>query len=226
MKAMILAAGRGERLRPITDVIPKPLVKVGSFPLIVHHIKKLSGAGIRDIVINTAWLGHCLTEELGDGSSFGVSISWSHEIPGGLETAGGIRHALPLLGDSPFLVINGDTYIDGDFRQFMDKDLGSRAAHLWLTENPSHHPQGDFSLEGNLVRSEPCFTFSGAALYNPEYIQPLPDERKPLKPVLLSWMEKNLVTGELLSGKWFDVGSAERLQETRNYVLETEKQRK
>ncbi len=222
MKAMILAAGRGERLRPITDTVPKPLVKVGSQPLIVHHIKKLAVAGIKEIVINTAWLGKCLSDALGNGVDLGVSISWSHEIPGGLETAGGIRHALHLLGNEPFLVVNGDTYIDGDYHQFTSKKINKLAAHLWLTENPLHHPQGDFSVIDGLVTSKPCYTFSGAALYNPEYIKELPDERLPLKPVLLSWMEKGLVSGDILCGKWFDVGTIERLKETNEYVVALE----
>lgn len=218
MRAMILAAGRGERLRPITDTIPKPLVQVGNDPLIVHHIKKLRAIGIKDIVINTAWLGSKLVDKLADGSNYDVSIHWSHEVEGGLETAGGIRHALNLLGDDPFLVVNGDTYIDGNYNQFLNIDIENRAAHLWLVTNPSHHPNGDFSIETGFVKPIPNFTFSGAAIYNPNFFKVVPDSRYPLKPLLLSWMDNNLVTGQLLNGKWFDVGTIERLQEVNEYV--------
>ncbi len=218
--AMILAAGRGERLRPITDVIPKPLVEVGGMPLILHHIHKLRVCGIRRIVINTAWLGHKLVEALNDGSSLGVEILWSHEPPGGLETAGGLRQALPLLGDEPFLVVNGDTYIDGNYQHLVEYKLSDLAAHLWLTANPSHHPQGDFSIRDGMVFSQPGLTFSGAAIYHPKFIAQIEPGRSPLKPWLLGWMDQNLISGSVLDGKWFDVGTVERLQEVNDYVRE------
>lgn len=217
-KVMILAAGRGERLRPITDSIPKPLVEVGGIPLIVHHINKLRDAGITDIVVNTAWLGEKLVEALGDGSSFGVSLKWSHEIPGGLETAGGLRQALPLLGSEPFLVLNGDTYIDADYREFRVPESWNFAAHLWLTANPSHHPDGDFSLENGMVRNTPACTFTGVAVYNPEYIAEIPKGRCALKPWFTEWISRGLITGEMLSGSWFDVGTAQRLEEVNAYI--------
>jgi MurNAc alpha-1-phosphate uridylyltransferase len=212
-KAMILAAGRGERLRPITDSIPKPLVEVGGVPLIVHHINKLSNSGIKDIVINTAWLGEKLVEVLGDGSSYGVSIAWSHEMPGGLETAGGLRKALPLLGSDPFLVVNGDTYIDADYSAFRVDESWNLAVHMWLTENPPHHPHGDFSLNGGMIASSPAYTFTGIAVYSPDYIAEIPEERCALKPWFENWIKRDLISGELLRGTWFDVGTVQRLEE-------------
>lgn len=218
-KAMILAAGRGERLRPITDSIPKPLVDVGGASLVAHHICRLAAAGIKDIVINTAWLGEKLEEAVKDGSDFGVCVSWSREPAGGLETAGGLRRALALLGDEPFLVVNGDTYMDADYGAFDVPEGWKLAAHLWLVANPKHHPQGDFSLENGLVRPMPRYTFSGAAVYNPEHVARIPDARGPLKPWFERWMEQDLVSGQLLSGAWFDVGTVQRLEETRTYAL-------
>ena len=162
MKCMILAAGRGERLRPITDRIPKPLVEAGGRPLIVHHLEKLRSCGISDIVINTAWLGEKLEEYLGNGESFGVNISWSRELPGGLETAGGLRHALHLLGTEPFLVVNGDTFIDADYSLFASHRLGAMKAHLWFVEKAAHNPQGDFDLQDGMVTTDRHYTFSGA----------------------------------------------------------------
>ena len=179
---MILAAGRGERLRPITDRIPKPLVEAGGRPLIVHHLEKLRSCGISDIVINTAWLGEKLEEYLGNGESFGVNISWSRELPGGLETAGGLRHALHLLGTEPFLVVNGDTFIDADYSLFASHRLGAMKAHLWFVEKAAHNPQGDFDLQDGMVTTDRHYTFSGAAVYDPAAILEIPDERQPLKP--------------------------------------------
>ena len=167
---MILAAGRGERLRPITDRIPKPLVEAGGRPLIVHHLEKLRSCGISDIVINTAWLGEKLEEYLGNGESFGVNISWSRELPGGLETAGGLRHALHLLGTEPFLT------------------------------------------------TDRHYTFSGAAVYDPAAILEIPDERQPLKPWFEKWIGERKVSGELLQGRWFDVGTVQRLREVDEYA--------
>lgn len=216
--AMILAAGRGERLRPLTDSIPKPLVEVGGEPLICRHIRLLREAGIRTVVINTAWLGEKLEEALGDGSAFGVAIRWSREIPGGLETAGGLRQALPLLGDRPFLAVNGDTFMDLDYRLFTAEDPRRGGAHLWLIPNPPHHPGGDFSLEGMRLLGAPGLTFSGAAVYSPSLIARIPEERLPLKPWILRWIAEGAATGELLPGAWFDVGTMERLAQVREYA--------
>ena len=145
MKAMILAAGLGNRMRPLTLHTPKPLLEVGGKPLIVWHIEKLAAIGVTEIVINTAWLGEKLAQALGDGSQFGVKILWSHEGEG-LETAGGIIHALPLLGNQPFILLNGDVWTTMDFAPLLDVDLNDNLAHLVLVENPEQHPEGDFTL--------------------------------------------------------------------------------
>ncbi len=153
MKAMILAAGRGERMRPLTDRTPKPLLKAGGEALIVHHLRRLHAAGFRDIVINHAWLGRQIEDALGDGAAWGVNIAYSPENEGGLETAGGIATALPLLGNQPFLVVNGDVFTDIDFQAAAERAAAlaerSLLAHLWLVPNPPHHPAGDFALDNS-----------------------------------------------------------------------------
>jgi len=211
MKAMILAAGRGERMRPLTDSLPKPLLAAGGKPLIVHHIEKLKHAGISELVINHAWLGHKLVEALGDGSAFGVSIRWSAE-ESALETAGGIVQALPLLGSDPFLVINGDTWIDADYATLVRQPLGSDLAHLWLVPNPPQHPNGDFSLQAGRVQDAPALTFSGVGLYHPAAFAELPSGARKLAPLLRDWMAQGRVGGSLLAGEWRDIGTVERLR--------------
>ena len=230
MKAMILAAGRGERMRPLTDLLPKPLLAVGGKPLIVHHIEKLKHAGVTELVINHAWLGHKLVEALGDGSRFGVSIQWSAE-ESALETAGGIVQALPLLGDAPFLVINGDTWIDMDYGvltdALMQQPLGGDLARLWLVPNPPQHPRGDFSLPAGRVQDLPAeapggetehpglavFTFSGVGIYHPAAFANLSPGARKLAPLLRDWMAQDRVAGSLLAGEWRDIGTVERLRE-------------
>ncbi|WP_421168874.1 N-acetylmuramate alpha-1-phosphate uridylyltransferase MurU [Aeromonas dhakensis] len=211
MKAMILAAGRGERMRPLTDSLPKPLLAVGDKPLIVHHIEKLKAAGVTDLVINHAWLGHKLVEALGDGRAFGVSIHWSAE-ESALETAGGIIQALPLLGSDPFLVINGDTWLDLDYRTLVSQPLGDQLAHLWLVPNPPQHPAGDFALEAGKVVDTPALTFSGVGLYDPAAFAGLAAGARKLAPLLREWMAQGRVGGSLLAGEWRDIGTVERLQ--------------
>ncbi|MGS3182585.1 N-acetylmuramate alpha-1-phosphate uridylyltransferase MurU [Aeromonas taiwanensis] len=211
MKAMILAAGRGERMRPLTDSLPKPLLAAGGKPLIVHHIEKLKRAGIRELVINHAWLGHKLVEALGDGSAFGVSIRWSAE-ESALETAGGIVQALPLLGSDPFLVINGDTWIDADYATLVSQPLGGDLVHLWLVPNPPQHPDGDFSLQAGRVQDAPALTFSGVGLYHPAAFADLPSGARKLAPLLRDWMAQGRVGGSLLAGEWRDIGTVERLR--------------
>lgn len=211
MKAMILAAGRGERMRPLTDSLPKPLLAAGGKPLIVHHIEKLKRAGISELVINHAWLGHKLVAALGDGSAFGVSIRWSAE-ESALETAGGIVQALPLLGSDPFLVINGDTWIDADYATLVSQPLGSDLAHLWLVPNPPQHPNGDFSLQAGRVQDAPALTFSGVGLYHPAAFAELPSGARKLAPLLRDWMAQGRVGGSLLAGEWRDIGTVERLR--------------
>lgn len=212
MKAMILAAGRGERMRPLTDLLPKPLLAVGGKPLIVHHIEKLKAAGVTELVINHAWLGHKLVETLGNGSAFGVTIHWSAE-ESALETAGGIIQALPLLGDEPFLVINGDTWLDLDYRSLVELSLGENLAHLWLAPNPPQHPAGDFALQDGKVVDTPAFTFSGVGLYRPAAFAGLPAGARKLAPLLREWMAQGLVGGCLLAGEWRDIGTVDRLRE-------------
>ncbi|OEC55449.1 MULTISPECIES: N-acetylmuramate alpha-1-phosphate uridylyltransferase MurU [unclassified Aeromonas] len=212
MKAMILAAGRGERMRPLTDLLPKPLLAVGGKPLIVHHIEKLKSAGVTELVINHAWLGHKLVESLGDGSALGVTIHWSAE-ESALETAGGIVQALPLLGSDPFLVINGDTWLDLDYHTLVSQPLGNDLAHLWLVPNPPQHPSGDFALQGGRVMDTPAFTFSGVGLYDPAAFAGLAGGARKLAPLLRDWMAQGRVGGSLLAGEWRDIGTVDRLHE-------------
>lgn len=219
MKAMILAAGRGERMRPLTDSLPKPLLAVGGKPLIVHHIEKLAAAGVTTLVINHAWLGHKLVEALGDGSAFGVQIHWSAEASA-LETAGGIVQALPLLGPAPFLVINGDTWLDLlDYRTLVTQPLGEDLAHLWLVPNPPQHPDGDFSLNAGRVQDAPAFTFSGVGLYDPAAFADLSPGARKLAPLLRDWMAQGRVGGSLLAGEWRDIGTVSRLRELDDQLL-------
>ncbi|RQM55816.1 N-acetylmuramate alpha-1-phosphate uridylyltransferase MurU [Aeromonas caviae] len=218
MKAMILAAGRGERMRPLTDLLPKPLLAAGGKPLIVHHIEKLAAAGVTQLVINHAWLGHKLVAALGDGSALGVSIHWSAE-ESALETAGGIVQALPLLGREPFLVINGDTWLDLDYRALVNQPLGDDLAHLWLVPNPPQHPQGDFSLQAGRVLDTPALTFSGVGLYHPAAFAGLPCGARKLAPLLRDWMAQGRVGGSLLAGEWRDIGTVDRLRELDEKLL-------
>ena len=216
MKAMILAAGLGNRMRPLTLTTPKPLLMVGGKPLIVWHIEALKAAGIQDIVINTAWLGHKLHEALGDGSAFGVNIFWSDENEP-LETAGGIQQALPLLGKEPFLLVNGDIWLRYDFSRLVSKDLGKHLAHLLLVDNPPQHPNGDFAFkrEGQswiLPQGAEKYTFAGVSVLSPQLFADLPAGKAPLAPLLRQAITEQLVTGEYHTGAWVDVGTPERLQ--------------
>ena len=219
MKAMILAAGRGERLRPITDTIPKPLVKVGDITLLEWHIKKLKKAGITDILINSAYLHDKIVSYIGDGSLYGVKVTHSVEGDSGLETAGGIINALPFFGKDEFLVVNGDTFVDADYKDLLRPLKDGKVCQLYLTDNPPHNLKGDFSLDesGSCFRGE-GYTFSGAAIYRPEAFMGMAVEKKPLLPLFIEWSEKNLMTGSKLDGRWFDVGTIERLNDVNDYV--------
>ena len=220
MIAMILAAGRGERMRPLTDRTPKPLLIAGGKPLIVWHIENLVRAGIREIVINHAHLGHQIEEALGDGRRFGAEIRYSAE-ESALETAGGIANALPLLGCSPFAVVNGDIYCDYDFSRLQEAagNLSARndAAHLVLVDNPVHHPKGDFCLQadriipsGNQLQAQ--LTFSGIGLYSPALFCGIQRGSKvSLAPLLREQIALGKVSGEHHRGIWVDVGTPERL---------------
>jgi len=214
MKAMILAAGRGERMRPLTDHTPKPLLQAGGKPLIVWHIERLAQAGFRELVINHAHLGRQIEEALGRGERWGVRISYSDEGEA-LETAGGIANALPLLGDRPFLVVNGDVYTDYDFQRLRSQPMEGVAAHLVLVDNPPQHPAGDFGLaDGKLVeQGEERLTFSGIGVYRPEFFASVaPGARAKLAPLLFAALASGQITAEHYRGVWVDVGTPERLQ--------------
>jgi MurNAc alpha-1-phosphate uridylyltransferase len=217
---MILAAGRGERMRPLTDHTPKPLLQVGDKPLIVWHIERLARAGITRLVINHAHLGEQIESALGDGSRFGVSIHYSPERPAALETAGGIAHALHLLGSTPFAVINGDIWCDYDFTHLPALATAMQnngdQAHLILVNNPEHNPEGDFSLHDGRVLNPPplsgAYTFSGIGLYQPELFAHIPHGTKaPLAPLLREQIALGKVSGEHHGGRWIDVGTPQRL---------------
>ncbi len=214
MKAMILAAGRGERMRPLTDTLPKPLLEVHDKPLIVWHLEKLSQAGFEDIIINIAHLGYKIPETLGDGSAWGVNIVYSDEQKSGaLESAGGIVKALPFLGNEPFLVLNGDIFCDYNFNA--NFDLGSNLAHLILVPNPQHNKNGDFGLKNACVLNDDKikYTFSGIGYYNPKLFKDLDVTKSALAPLLRREIENKNISGELFSDVWHDIGTPQRLKE-------------
>jgi len=210
-KVMILAAGRGERMRPLSDRIPKPLLPVAGKPLLVHLIESLARAGLRDLVVNYAHLGRQIADYLGDGGQWGVRIAYSPEPAGGLETGGGIYQALPLLDSDPFTVVNGDIWTDYPFTN-LPKTLDG-LAHLVLVDNPPHHPQGDFCLQDGRIGADgaPRQTFSGIGVYSRRLFEQCAPGRFPLAPVLRAAMERGQVSGEHYKGRWRDVGTPERL---------------
>ena len=212
MKAMILAAGRGERMRPLTDTTPKPLLEVRGKALIVRLIESLVHAGIREMVINHAHLGNSIETALADGRRFDSAILYSREAEA-LGTAGGITLALPLLGEGPFIVVNGDIFCDFDFSALVARTLGKHLAHLVLVANPPHHPEGDFSLDGARVveARKPKWTFSGMGIYRPELFESIrPGSKGQLAPLLRAAMARKQVSGEIHRGVWHDVGTPER----------------
>ena len=214
MKAMILAAGRGVRMRPLTDASPKSLLAVGGKPLIAWQLEKLARAGFSEIVVNHAYLGDMIEAALGDGSRFGLSIRYSPEREA-LETAGGIALALPLLGAGPFLVVNADIYSDYDFSALARLDLQDRLAHLVLVCNPPQHPRGDFALAAGRVRDAGArlLTFSGIGVYAPRLFGGIaPGAKVPLAPLLRKAMAAERVSGEHYRGRWHDIGTPERLR--------------
>lgn len=242
---MILAAGRGERMKPLTDVTPKPLLKVAGKPLIEYHLMQLAKLGVFDVVINHAWLGEQIPQTLGDGKRFGLNIRYSDESSGALETAGGIINALPLLcealssdsSNEPFLVINGDVFICPHLTN-LPTLAADKLAHLWLVENPSHNLKGDFSLQGQQVVNlmdksnatdasgavcDESFTFSGIAMYRPEFFANHQVEKLPLAPMLRKAIEQGKVSGELLASRWTDVGTPQRLEQLNQQQLQIQK---
>ena len=227
-RALLLAAGRGERLRPLTDTTPKPLLEVRGRALIEHHVRRLADAGIRELVVNLAWHGEQIRARLGDGARHGVSIAYSDEGEA-LETAGGIVHARALLGDAPFAVVNADVWTDYPFKRLALPE--GRLAHLVLVPNPEHNPGGDFTLDRGEVRnpghrgsgaprrdlpeSSTTLTFSGIAVYSPALFATLAPGKRPLAPLLRAACDRGEVSGESFNGDWCDVGTPERLESLR-----------
>jgi len=218
MKAMILAAGLGNRMRPLTLYKPKPLLEVGGKPLIVWHIKKLKEIGVTEIVINSAWLADVLIGALGDGSQFGVQIRWTREDEG-LETAGGIINALPLLGTEPFILVNGDVWTTFDFSSLLDVNLENDLAHLVLVNNPEQHPNGDFTLTAGRAytfdqnQQGENLTFSGVSVIHPKMFDGLENGKRPLAPLLKNAMLDGKISAEKMQAAWVDVGTPERLSD-------------
>lgn len=223
MKAMILAAGRGERMRPLTDHTPKPLLEAGGKPLIVWHIERLAAAGFREIVINHAHLGEQIEAALGNGAKWGLTLHYSPEPPGALETAGGIARALPLLGDAPFLVVNGDVYCDVDFARFSRSTVPDAekcpagGARLLFVANPAHHAGGDFALAGDRVvpaGSGQTLTYAGIGVFSPAMFAAVPPgQALKLRPLLDAAIAAGTLQGERHAGRWVDVGTPQRLAE-------------
>jgi len=206
---MILAAGRGERMRPLTDFTPKPLLKIKGKALIAYHLEKLTLAGFEKIVINHHWLGEQIEMALGNGDKYGIKIKYSKEI-NILETGGGIVQALPLLGKEPFLVINGDIWCNLDFNE-INLNI-EKLAYLFLVSNPEHNLKGDFGLENGFVINEPQFTFSGIGIYHPNLFKDYEIKKLPLAPILRKEILEKNVTGEHFKGQWFDIGTPARLE--------------
>ena len=211
MRAMILAAGFGERMRPLTETTPKPLLKVADKPLIDYHLEKLAVAGFSEVVVNSAWLSAQIVDYLGDGARYGLCIHHSVEDEP-LETAGGIVRALPLLGDAPFLLVNGDVWSDIDFAPL--RAIRPAGAELVMVDNPAHNPDGDFALgDDGLLREqgEPRFTFAGVSVWQPQCFAGLAPGRRPLKPLMQALMTQSQLSGRLHRGQWWDIGTPERL---------------
>ncbi|QKI89687.1 N-acetylmuramate alpha-1-phosphate uridylyltransferase MurU [Thiomicrorhabdus xiamenensis] len=221
--AMILAAGRGNRLRPLTDKLPKPLVPLCGVPLIEYHLRKLAAAGIRKVVINHAWLGQQIEEGLGNGERWGLEIDYSPEPEGGLETAGGIINALPKLGEEPFLLINGDVYCDYDFNCLVQsarqlQQSSGKMGHLTLVPSPAFNAKGDFGLHNGLVSEQGEFTFAGLSVLKPQLFSGMKVDFIALAPILRAAMNKQLLDGEVFHGYWSDIGTLDRLQEAQQHL--------
>ena len=213
MRAMILAAGRGERMRPLTDTTPKPLLLVAGKPMIQYHIEALAAAGIRDIVINLAWLGAQIRAALGDGSQFGVRIQYSDEGDAALETGGGVFEALPLLGPAPFIVVSGDLWTEYPLGDCVHKLATADVAHWVLVPNPDFHTRGDFGLaDGRLTEQGERHTYANIGVFRPEFFAACRPGRFPLAPLMYEWIRQGRVSGELYRGVWHNVGTPQQLQ--------------
>ncbi|MCF6440209.1 nucleotidyltransferase family protein [Pseudoalteromonas luteoviolacea] len=221
MKAMILAAGRGQRMMPLTAHMPKPMLTVAGKPLIAYHLERLKRAGIDHVVINLAWQGEKIEQHFGDGSQLGMHIEYSHEPEGGLETAGGIAMALPKLCTERdvFVVINGDIFTDYDLHALTQLQLMAGEAHIVLVENPAHNPNGDFRLTHQPL-NEQTYTFSGIGLYHKDFFKDEVIAKKPLGPMLRTAIDEHMLSCELFLGQWHDIGTPERLKEI-NAVMES-----
>jgi len=217
MRAIILAAGRGERLRPLTDTLPKPLFDVGGTTLIERHLEKLAQAGFREIVINLAHLGDLIRDALGDGSNWNLNIHYSQEPEGALDSGGGIQQALPLLGETPFAVINGDVWTDYPLSRL--RAIKCDHAHLILVNNPEHNINGDFALQTGRIDQDgqPRFTFSGISVYHPRFFESSSPGHFSVVPMLYTAAALKHVTGEIYRGAWHDVGTLERLETLRDH---------
>ena len=226
MKALVFAAGLGERMRPLTDTTPKPLLGAGGKPLIAWHLEKLAAMGVREVIVNTSWLAHRFPKVLGDGSAFGLQLHYSYEGPVPLETGGGLWHARARLGEAPFLAVNGDIWTDHAFASLPSEPAGD--AHLVLVDNPAHNARGDFALQddGLVASTGPSLlTFAGLGIYRPSLLDDWPSvigdapgasddpPRFKLAPLLRAAMARGAVTGEHHRGAWTDVGTPQRLAE-------------
>ena len=218
MKCMLLAAGLGERLRPLTEKIPKPLIEVAGKPLIEYHLNNLKKAGFKEVVINLSYLGEMIKEHLGDGTKFGLQIDYSHEGDTPLETAGGIIHALPKLGDRPFLVLNTDIWCNHSL-SFANLSK-HKLAHLVLVDNPTHNLNGDFAYEfGNIHNQGTHYlTYSGIGIYSPKLFENFSAQKLPLAPILRNAIDKGQISAEYFSGKWFDIGTKKRLEKADSFI--------
>ncbi len=216
MKAMILCAGRGERLRPLTDHTPKPLLQAGKKRIVEYTIEALAKAGLTHIIINTAHLAEQFPQLLGDGSRYGIHIDYVTEGEQALETAGGIINALPLLGESAFIVVNGDIWTDYPFERLVAQDLGEALCHLVMVTNPAHNANGDFAINQHqqlIIADQDQLTFSGIGLYHPDLFKTFPKGKRALKSVFLEAIERGRITAEHYLGQWSDIGTQERLAE-------------
>ena len=234
-RALVFAAGKGERMRPLTNGTPKPLLLVGGKPLIVWHLEKLAAIGIREVVLNVAWLADRFEPVLGNGSRWGLHLHYSHEGPEPLETGGGMLHALRLLGDAPFIAVNGDIWTDYDFARLPTRPRAM--AHLVMVDNPPQHPNGDFRIQPDgILRSDgdSKLTYSGIAVYDPrllkdwrDVIGPVPGTeltppRFKLAPLLFAAMARGEIHGEHHRGRWTDVGTPQRLEDLERTLVEAE----